>query len=139
MKQYVKIHKHFVLRFINLLLIVCTCLAYHNIAVARAENEVKIEALNQKSGSWNDGTYEGSGQGYGGKIVISVTVENGSISDIQIKEAKNEDSAYLDNAKKIIDTMKKKQTAKVDTASGATFSSNGIIEAVQNALKEAKK
>ena len=45
--------------------------------------------------------------------------------------------AYFDNAKKIIDTMKQKQTADVDVASGATYSSKGIIAAVQNALKEA--
>lgn len=38
---------------------------------------------------------------------------------------------------KIIDTMKQKQTADVDVASGATYSSKGIIAAVQNALKEA--
>lgn len=139
MKQHLKLHKHFILRFANLLMIVCVCLAYHNIALARAEKEAKIEALNRKSGSWKDGIYEGAGQGYGGRIVVSVTVKSGSISDIQIKEAKNEDSAYLDNAKKIIDTMKKKQTAEVDTASGATFSSNGIIKAVETALKEAEQ
>ena len=84
-----------------------------------------------------DGTYEGSGQGFGGQIVVSVTIKNGSIDDIQIKEAKNEDSAYFNNAKKIIDTMKQKQTADVDVASGATYSSKGIIAAVRNALKEA--
>ena len=111
--------------------------AYHNIATIRAEKEAKIAAENSGSGSWKDGTYEGSGQGFGGQIVVSVTIKNGSIDDIQIKEAKNEDSAYFDNAKKIIDTMKQKQTADVDVASGATYSSKGIIAAVQNALKEA--
>ena len=69
--------------------------------------------------------------------IVSVTIKNGSIDDIQIKEAKNEDSAYFNNAKKIIDTMKQKQTADVDVASGATYSSKGIIAAVRNALKEA--
>ena len=59
------------------------------------------------------------------------------VHQFQDKEAKNEDSAYFDNAKKIIDTMKQKQTADVDVASGATYSSKGIIAAVQNALKEA--
>ena len=86
---------------------------------------------------WKDGTYEGSGQGFGGQIVVNVTIKNGSIDDIQIKEAKNEDSAYFNNAVKIIDTMKQKQTVDVDVASGATYSSKGIIAAVQNALKEA--
>ena len=120
------------MRLLNLVLIVGVCFAYHNIATIRAEKEAKIAA-----GSWKDGTYEGSGQGFGGQIVVSVTIKNGSIDDIQIKEAKNEDSAYFDNAKKIIDTMKQKQTADVDVASGATYSSKGIIAAVQNALKEA--
>ena len=103
-------------------LIVGVCFAYHNIATIRAEKEAKIAAENSGSGSWKDGTYEGSGQGFGGQIVVSVTIKNGSIDDIQIKEAKNADSAYFDNAKKIIDTMKQKQTADVDVASGATYS-----------------
>ena len=122
------------MRLLNLVLIVGVCFAYHNIATIRAEKEAKIAAENSGSGSWKDGTYEGSGQGFGGQIVVSVTIKNGSIDDIQIKD---EDSAYFDNAKKIIDTMKQKQTADVDVASGATYSSKGIIAAVQNALKEA--
>lgn len=137
MKQQWKKHKHFLMRLFNLVLIVSVCIVYHNIATIRAEKEAKIAAQNSGSGSWKDGTYEGSGKGFGGQIVVEVTVKGGSISDIQIKEAKNEDSAYLDNAKKIIDTMKQKQTADVDVASGATYSSKGIIAAVQNALKEA--
>ena len=44
---------------------------------------------------------------------------------------------FRSNAVKIIDTMKQKQTVDVDVASGATYSSKGIIAAVQNALKEA--
>ena len=137
MKQQLKKHKHFLMKLFNLVLIISVCVVYHNSATIRAEKEAKIAAQNNGSGSWKDGTYEGSGQGFGGQIVVSVTIKNGSISDIQIKEAKNEDSAYFNNAKKIIDTMKQKQTADVDVASGATYSSKGIIAAVQNALKEA--
>lgn len=137
MKQQLKKHKHFLMKLFNLVLIISVCVVYHNIAAIRAEKEAKIAAQNSGSGSWKDGTYEGSGQGFGGQIVVSVTIKNGSISDIQIKEAKNEDSAYFNNAKKIIDTVKQKQTADVDVASGATYSSKGIIAAVQNALKEA--
>ena len=137
MKQQLKKHKHFLMKLFNLVLIISVCVVYHNIATIRAEKEAKIAAQNSGSGSWKDGTYEGSGQGVGGQIVVSVTIKNGSISDIQIKEAKNEDSAYFNNAKKIIDTMKQKQTADVDVASGATYSSKGIIAAGQNALKEA--
>lgn len=137
MKQQLKNHKHFLMKLLNLVLIVSICVVYHNIATIREEREAKIAAENSGAGSYKDGTYEGSGKGFGGQIVVSVTIKDGSISDIQIKEAKNEDSAYLNNAKKIIDTMKQKQTANVDVASGATYSSKGIIAAVQNALKEA--
>lgn len=139
MKQQLKKHKHFLMKLFNLVLIVSVCVVYHNIATIRAEKEAKIAAQNNGAGSYKDGTYEGSGQGFGGQIVVSVTIKDGSISDIQIKEAKNEDSAYLNNAKKIIDTMKQKQTANVDVASGATYSSKGIIAAVGNALKEASR
>ncbi len=138
MKIQLKNYKHFIMRLCNLALILCICLVYHNIALVRAQKEAKIEAENQKlSAAYKDGIYEGSGQGYGGTIVVRVTIKEGSISDIKIKEAKNEDPAYLDNAKKIMETMKKKQTANVDVASGATYSSKGIITAVKNALKEA--
>ena len=138
MKIQLKNYKHFWMRLCNLVLIICICLVYHNIVSVRSEREVKIKVQNNKlSATYKEGVYEGSGQGYGGRIVVSVTIKDGSISDIQIKEAKNEDPAYLDNAKKIIDTIKKNQTANVDVASGATYSSRGIIEAVQSALKEA--
>ena len=112
------------------MLIVGVCFAYHNIATIRAEKEAKIAAENNGSGSWKDGTYEGSGQGFGGQIVVSVTIKMVPSMTFRSKEAKNEDSAYFDNAKKSIDTMKQKQTADVDVASGATYSSKGIIAAV---------
>ena len=61
------------MRLLNLVLIVGVCFAYHNIATIRAEKEAKIAAENSGSGLWKDGTYEGSGQGFGGQIVVSMT------------------------------------------------------------------
>ena len=56
----------------------------------------------------------------------------------RLKKRKIEDSAYFNNAKKIHRyNRNKRQTADVDVASGATYSSKGIIAAVRNALKEA--
>ena len=74
MKQLKK-YKHFLMRLLNLVLIVGVCFAYHNIATIRAEKEAKIAAENSGSGLWKDGTYEGSGQGFGGQIVVSVTIK----------------------------------------------------------------
>ena len=55
----------------------------------------------------------------------------------RLKKRKMKTVHILIMQKKIIDTMKQKQTADVDVASGATYSSKGIIAAVRNALKEA--
>lgn len=136
-KQNIK-HKHFFLRVMNVCLFIGICAGYQSIALVRAQKEAQIQKESQSvQASWKDGTYTGSGQGFGGNIVVQVVIEEGSIRKIYIIEAKGEDTAYLDQAKKIIHQMLNAQTWEVDTASGATYSSNGIREAVQNALKEA--
>ncbi len=89
--------------------------------------------------TWKDGTYTGSGQGFGGQIVTEVTVEDSQITNIEITEAEGEDPAYLKTASEIIDEILEKQSVEIDTVSGATFSSGGILEAVGAALKEAEK
>ena len=89
-------------------------------------------------GGWKDGTYEGEGQGFGGKVVVEVTIESGEITCIEVKEAQKEDSAYLEMAKDIIEDIVDAQSADVDTISGATFSSTGIREAVTQALEKAE-
>ena len=85
-----------------------------------------------------DGTYTGEGQGFGGKVVVEVTIESGEITCIEVKEAQKEDSAYLEMAKDIIEDIVDAQSADVDTISGATFSSTGIREAVTQALEKAE-
>ena len=88
-------------------------------------------------GTYTDGTYTGSAQGFGGDIKVKVTVSGQKISVIDITEASGEDEAYLSMAKDIINTILDKQTADVDTVSGATYSSTGIKNAVTQALEGA--
>ena len=88
-------------------------------------------------GTYKDGTYTGSAQGFGGDIKVKVTVSGQKISVIDITEASGEDEAYLSMAKDIINTILDKQTADVDTVSGATYSSTGIKNAVTQALEGA--
>ena len=99
-----------------------------------AAEALKGEDAKNTDGGWKDGTYEGEGQGFGGKVVVEVTIENGEITCIEVKEAQKEDSAYLEMAKDIIEDIVDAQSADVDTISGATFSSTGIREAVIQAL-----
>ena len=91
-----------------------------------------------ESGTWKDGTYTGSGKGFGGTISVKVTVKNGKISAIDVTSASGETASYFSKAKGIIPKMISGQTTNVDVASGATYSSNGIITAVRNALSKAE-
>ena len=91
-----------------------------------------------ESGTWKDGTYTGSGKGFGGTISVKVTVKDGKISAIDVTSASGETASYFSKAKGIIPKMISGQTTNVDVASGATYSSNGIITAVRNALSKAE-
>ena len=88
--------------------------------------------------AYKNGTYTGDGQGFGGNIQVQVTFENDTITDIQVVSAPGEDSAYLSQGQGVISTILAAQSTDVDTISGATFSSTGIINAVNDALGKAE-
>ena len=87
--------------------------------------------------TWKDGVYIGSAQGYGGTIKVEVTIRQAKIAAIRVLEHSRESDSYFNKAKKVINRILKAGTPNVDTVSGATYSSNGIINAVKNALKKA--
>ena len=81
-----------------------------------------------------DGSYSGTGNGRNGSIEVTVKVKNGKVTSITI-ESSREDSQYMNRAKDtVIGEIIDSQSLNVQTVSGATMSSNGIIEAVANAL-----
>ena len=88
--------------------------------------------------AYKNGTYTGEGQGFGGTIQVEVTLENDTITDIQVVSAPGEDSAYLSQGEGVTSTILAAQSTDVDTISGATFSSTGIINAVNDALGKAE-
>ena len=83
-----------------------------------------------------DGTYKGSGEGFRGDIDVIVTVENGVITDITVDSYKDDKEFFQKAKSSVISGIIKSQSTDVDAVSGAKFSSNGIIEAVKNALGE---
>ena len=85
-----------------------------------------------------DGTYEGVGKGNNGDIKVEVVVENGNITSVVMKEHGETEGIYEAAEKGVIDEIIKNQMAEVDTVSGATNTSKGIIEAVRNALADAE-
>lgn len=87
---------------------------------------------------WEDGTYIGSAKGYGGTVSVKVTIKNGKIASIKAT-GKKETAEYWKRAQAVKGRILKAQDPKVDAVSGATYSSNGIINAVIDALSKAGK
>ena len=86
-----------------------------------------------------DGTFTGSGSGYRGETSVSVKVESGKITDITVVSY-SDDKKYFQKAEsKVIAEILETQDTDVDTVGGATYSSKGIISAVDKALEAAGK
>ncbi|WP_353894292.1 FMN-binding protein [Proteinivorax hydrogeniformans] len=83
-----------------------------------------------------DGVYEGTGQGYGGDIDVSVEVSGGQIVSLEILNHTETDGISDPAFEQVPDNMVDEQEVDVDTVSGATATSEGIIEAVKDALSE---
>ena len=92
----------------------------------------------EEDGAFKDGTYTGEGSGYGGTIQVEVTLADQEITNISVVSAPGEDSAYLSQAEGVIDSVISAQSTDVDTVSGATFSSTGILNAIDDALGKAE-
>ena len=112
-------------------------------AATQEETPVKKEETKEKKeekktaakGAFDleDGVYKGTGTGYAGDITVSVQIKDKQIVSIDILSS-SDDAAFFSRAKAVIDKIIEGQTLDVDTVSGATFSSRGIISAVKNAL-----
>lgn len=94
------------------------------------------KAAVQDASAYKDGTYYGTGKGFAGTMKVKVDIAGGKIASISIVSTKDGDS-YVKSASSLLDTIVKKQSTNVDTVSGATFSSRGIIAAVRSALSQA--
>lgn len=90
----------------------------------------------QDASAYKDGTYYGTGKGFAGTMKVKVDIAGGKIASISIVSTKDGDS-YVKSASSLLDTIVEKQSTNVDTVSGATFSSRGIIAAVRSALSQA--
>ena len=101
-------------------------------AVQQAIDKASPETASESD--FEDGVYQGSAQGHSGQIELEVVVEAGSISEIEVL-AQNETPGLGDDAiDETIESIIENQSLEVDTVSGATNSSVGTINAVENAL-----
>lgn len=84
-----------------------------------------------------DGVYTASADGFGGPITVQVTVAGDTITDITILSAEGETTSYFTRARYVISSILDSGSTEVDTVSGATYSSTGILNAVRLALAKA--
>lgn len=143
--------KRFFAKSVNIFAVAVLLMGYNMVLQARhqqeeierLEAELKSGELSHSDGSgketgvYADGTWEGQADGFGGIIKVSVLVEDGNIKEVKILSADGEDGAYLKMAQEITGDIIEEQSTDVDVVSGATFSSNGIKNAVKQALDKA--
>lgn len=105
-----------------------------NLAREKMADSVKKTAENNAEGNFQNGIYTGTGEGYRGKVTVTVKVADGKITELVLDDYAD-DKSYMERAKnRIFQEMISRQNTDVDTVSGATYSSNGLIEAVNKAL-----
>ena len=105
-----------------------------NLAREKTADSVKKTAENDAGGNFQNGIYTGTGEGYRGKVTVTVKVADGKITEL-ILDDYADDKSYMERAKnRIFQEMISRQNTDVDAVSGATYSSNGLIEAVNKAL-----
>ena len=98
-----------------------------------------VENEAEESAAYKDGTYTGSGMGYNGPVEVEVTIEGGVITEVKALSSDEDDPYYTWVLQQIPDAIVEKSSADVDTVSGATTSSNAMINAVKDALEKASE
>ena len=110
----------------------------NNQAASTASKDTTSSSSTSSQGTYKDGTYTGSGIGFKGRTTkVSVTVTGGKISNVETISYGDDRKWYERASSSVIKNIISKQSTSVDTVSGATYSSKGIMEAVKNALSQA--
>lgn len=88
---------------------------------------------------WKDGIYLSQARGMAGFVKTELEISNNKITSVYL-DLSTETPQYAQKAKsKLENEVLAKQSADIDAVSGATFTSNGVKEAVKDALKKAEK
>lgn len=97
-----------------------------------------LTACGGDSSLYTAGTYTGVGKGKGGDVKVEVEFSESEILSIVIDENNNETpeiAAFVYD--ELPDDLLEAQSTEVDTIGGATFTSQGVIEAVADCIDQA--
>lgn len=101
------------------------------------EPEDEMPSLDINISDIPDGIYQGTGEGFYGDITVEVEVSGGEIVNISVLQQEETPEYYTKAYPLIPELIVEEQSLEIDTSTGATFSSRGIVEAVYNALSGA--
>lgn len=105
-----------------------------NMALAQARGEEPATAAGIR---FDPGTYTGTGRGYNADVVLDVTFSQDSITDIAIQSEAETAHVGKPAFDILFDWVKQYTSTGVDAVSGATFTSNAVLTAVNDAAKQA--
>ncbi|MEA4998968.1 MAG: FMN-binding protein [Candidatus Limiplasma sp.] len=89
-------------------------------------------------GTYTDGTYTAQAEGFAGPLTVEVTIAGGAITAVTLLETADTEGIYNTAVDSVIPAIIEANTVSgVDAKSGATYSSNGILTAVADALAQA--
>lgn len=99
---------------------------------------IVVTSCSSNDNKYENGLYTGQAEGHHGTISVQVNINNNVISQINITKEQEipglKEIVYDKVPKQII----KKNTWDVDGVSGATLTSNGLINAVKDAIRDCK-
>ena len=97
------------------------------------------QTLAEAGVTYKDGTYEGTGTGYAnGTIKLSVTITGGKISAVELISQEKQSFWESKNVASLFDAIVEANSPEVDVITGATRSSEGVKQAVRDALSKAE-
>ena len=112
-----------------------TYLDVDQLATTYAPTSSATETVTSK---YADGTYTGSGRGYSGTTEVSVTIANDKITSINLVSKNDSQRQFQSAWNSIPSKIISSNSTNVSVVSGATYSSEGIISAVEDALSQAE-
>ncbi len=117
-------------------IIICLCLffgIYIMLPVLKSPLAVQTIA---SIGNLSNGTYEGSGIGFGGNIDVAVCIKENKIIEIRLLSNRETTGYYEETIKVMSKEIIGTQNLNLDAISGATASGRGFLSAVKDAVSK---
>jgi uncharacterized protein with FMN-binding domain len=92
----------------------------------------------QRAAEYQDGVYEGTGQGLRGPVAVRLRIAGGVIAELEILRHEEDKFSGGPAMEELAELALENNSADIDVISGATESSRGFLEAVEDALAKAR-